>query len=265
MPIERGSKTALFVFAHQDDEAFCATRIERELGWSHEVHCVHLTDGGKGSAAPSVRDHETLAILTELGVPRANIHLLGTRDGVPDGALVEHLGSSLARLEEALEGRAVQRVYCLAYEGGHQDHDASHLVALAFARRRRLLSRTWQIAVYNGWGLPGKLFHVDRPLALAVRRRDRRLSLSEGLRNAFLLARYPSQRKSFFGLLPGHFVARVLQRRESLQAVSPELVGAPPHPGPLLYERLYRFPYSRFERSAAPFIEEHLGRAAGGD
>jgi hypothetical protein len=49
--------------------------------------------------------------------------------------LVEHLDRALALLESRVT-EPVDNVWCLAWEGGHQDHDASHLVAVAFAARR---------------------------------------------------------------------------------------------------------------------------------
>ncbi len=265
MPTERRRKTVLFLFPHQDDESFCATRIARELEHGHQVYCLYLTDGSGNGTDPEVRDRESIRVLGRLGLPREHLHFLGSRDRVPDGALVEHLESSLVRVREVFDARPLHRIYCLAYEGGHQDHDASHLLALAYARQRSLLGRTWQIAVYNGQGLPWILFRVDHPLDLPVRRCDRSLSFATGLRHALFSMRYPSQWKSFLVLFPEHFFKRVLLRRESFQAVSPELVYAPPHPGRLLYERLYRFPYARFEHAAAAFLASHLPRAVNAD
>lgn len=259
MPIESGrSKNVLFVFAHQDDEYFASTRIAHEIDWGHSVHCAYLTDGTASGTAPELRNRESQRVLERLGVSPKNLLFLGSARSVPDGRLVLHLEDSHAELERALEARPIHRVYCLAYEGGHQDHDASHLIALAFARRRRLLPRTWQISLYNGHRVPWRLFRVDSPLPRTARRLDRRLPARLALEHTLLALYYPSEWRSLLGLFPEHLFKRVFLRRETIQAVTLDVLRERPHRGLLLYERLFGFSYDDFQRASGSFLAKHL-------
>lgn len=244
-------RLALFVFAHQDDEVIASTRITRELQGGNRVRCVYLTDGAGRGVDPAVRDAESLAVLADLGVGRADV-VMGER--VPDGDLPLHLDTALGIVEAAAAGEP-DRVYSLAFEGGHQDHDASHLVALAYACRHGLLRRTWQLPFYTGSGAPGKLFRVMRPVP-GLPACARRLPRDQALRSARLATRYPSQKRTWIGLAPEYLLRRGLQRREILQPVT-----VPPRPiaGTPLYDALFGYPQARFDQAAAPFLGRLLG------
>src|SRR2546427_7945707 len=127
-----------------------ATRIVFETRAGRPVYCAILTNGAARGVSPTVRDAESLTVLTSLGVRPEAIWFLGSLHGIRDSALVRSLDRSLALLEERLGATPIDQVFCLAWEGGHVDHDASHLVALALARRHGLLGRIWQFSLYNG-------------------------------------------------------------------------------------------------------------------
>jgi LmbE family N-acetylglucosaminyl deacetylase len=251
-------KDVLCVLAHQDDELAVSTRIARELASGHRVVCVFLTDGGAHGSSPARRDAESLRVLERLGVARDCVLFPGGPERVPDGRLPLHLARGLRLLEEAVRGFRFRRVYTLAYEGGHQDHDAAHLIALAFARSRGLLRRTWQAPLYQGEGRPWRLFRVHRPLAANGRLLRRRLGAGEALRHALLALSYPSQWRTWLGLFPAFAWSRGARRHELLQPVDPAVLGRRPHPGPLLYERLFGFAYEEFAAAARRELGEHL-------
>ena len=261
----RSRKTVLFLFAHQDDECFLSIRIRRELEHGHDVHCVYFTDGAGYGLDPAIRDAETRRVLLHLGLNPSQIHLTGSQAGVPDGGLTEHLPSSLAAVKTLFDELPVRRLYCLAYEGGHPDHDAAYLIALAYARHRGLVGRTWQIASYNGAGRWGPFFRVQYNLPLPLRRVDLPVGPQTGLRDVWLATQYPSQWKSFMGLFPGHFLTRVVKARETVQAVSAESALARPHEGRLLYERRYGVSYESFRESTASFVAREILPGPGGD
>jgi LmbE family N-acetylglucosaminyl deacetylase len=262
MPTETPAarKTVLFVLAHQDDECLVSTRIARELEWRHRVVCAFLTDGATARAGAARRDAESRRVLLDLGVREEDLHFLGSRHGIGDQALAHRLEEAYQRLEEELSGLPCRRVYTLAFEGGHPDHDAAHLVALAYARRRGLLPRTWQIPAYHGHRTPGRLFRVQALLPRATRRWRRRLPAGLAWRHAWLPLRYPSQMRSWLGLWPELFVRRALLRREVLEAADPAAVRGRPHPGPLLYERMGVLSYPTFAALARPFVARRLQR-----
>jgi LmbE family N-acetylglucosaminyl deacetylase len=251
----RVPRHSLFVFAHQDDECLLSTRIAREVETGRRVHCVFLTAGSGPGVPSAVRDAESRAVLAELGVAAGDAHFVGSDHRIPDGSLAGHLPEALRRLEEAVGHHPIHRVFTMAYEGGHQDHDAAHVAALAFARRRgRLLRRTWALPAYHGQGLPWIFYRVAR--ALPDRPRHvRRLPAGLAWRHAFLVWRYPSQRRTWVGLFPELFVQRALLRREVLIPAELDAIRGRPHAGSLLYEKLFRFPYERFRSGVDGFLD----------
>jgi hypothetical protein len=251
----RGSQPprhSLFVFAHQDDECFLSTRLAREVAAGRRVHCVYHP---AGSGAPaSVRDSESRVVLADLGVAEADAHFVGSAHGIPDGSLALHLASAGRLLEEAVGHHPIHRVFSLAYEGGHQDHDAAHVAALVFALRRGILHRTWAMPVYHGHRLPWILYRVATPLP-GRRLRVRRLPRGLAWRHACIVWRYPSQRRTWVGLFPELCVQRALRRREVLIPADAEAIRGRPHPGSLLYERLFHFPYERFRQGVDAYLQ----------
>jgi LmbE family N-acetylglucosaminyl deacetylase len=219
----------LYVFAHQDDEVAIAPRIARDVAAGARVVCAFLTDGG----APAVRDAESRAVLAELGV-RDVIFV-----GFPERELVEHLEEAYHALEEI----DADEIITLAWEGGHQDHDAAHLVALALATKRGV--RCLEFPLYRGY------FRVLSPLRGGERRR---LSAREVVLRVVLSWRYPSQRRSWLWL--GWWLW--LRWSEVVREASVERVLHPPHEGRLLYERRFRFPRERFFAAARTFIEQRI-------
>jgi LmbE family N-acetylglucosaminyl deacetylase len=249
---------ALFVFAHQDDEVAAASRIVFEAKRGTSVYCVFLTDGAAGKALPENRNAESAAVLTSLSVPANQIAFIGTDIPIRDGTLVEHLDVALDRLERGMNGIELDTIYCLAWEGGHQDHDASQLVAAAFARRREMLDRLWELPLYHGSGTVGPFFRVLSPLGKKNDWEHRRLSFREGLNLSLLAWAYRSQRSSWIGLFPEAFLKLFILRRELLRKVNPARFRERPHGRLLLYERRFRFPYERFVRAAAGFVDRYL-------
>jgi N-acetylglucosamine malate deacetylase 1 len=229
----------LFVFAHQDDEIAGATRMLRARRDGDHVQCAYLTDGAFRVPA-SVRNEESRRALARLGVTDV---LFGTS---PDGNLPEHVHEALAFLESQIE--RVDEVYTLAWEGGHQDHDAAHLVALAFAQRRDIPCH--EMPLYNGYRTPHSYFRVMRPLGDGWT--TRRVSLADGLRVVALLPLYRSQRKTWLGLWPETFFKLVIARREFVREADSRRVTSRPHDGLLFYERRFGYPYERFVRLVHP-------------
>lgn len=247
----------LFLFAHQDDEMAAVSRIALEVARGSPVFCVFLTDGG-GSAHPSVRERESAAVLMELGVTRERILFPGSQIPIPPRNLMFELDPALEQLHHAMLGIELERIYCLAWEGGHPDHDASHLVAAAFARERRMLDRCFEMPLYRAAGRRGPFFRTLSPLDPRAGWERRRLGAREGLKLSMLGFRYRSQWKSWIGLFPETLVKLALMRREVSRPIDPGRLRRRPHPGPLLYERRGKSTFERFEREATLFLDRHL-------
>ena len=242
----------LCVFAHQDDEYGVAARIARERRAGRRVLCAFLTNGA-ASVPSSIRDAESRTVLTNLGVEERDIYFLGSEHDVPDGSLVEHLDAALMMLNHSMNGIALDEVLTLAWEGGHQDHDAAHLVAVAFARQHGVPCREFPLYRGNRWG---HLFRVLSPIREGGAKT--RLRFREALHASMLAWRYRSQRKTWLGLFGESFLKLVVLRREVLHDVDPARLFNPPHARPLFYERRFGFPWERFASAARPFIDRHI-------
>lgn len=242
------------VFAHQDDEYGVATRIARERRAGRRVICAFLTDGA-AKVPSAVRDAESRGVLARVGVDERDILFLGSEHDIPDGSLVEHLEAAFHVLDLAMRERNPGEVITLAWEGGHQDHDAAHLVAVAFAQKHGLPCHEFPLYRGNRYG---NLFRVLSPIRDSGERT--KLGFSEAFRAAMLAWRYRSQRRTWIGLFGESFLKLVVLRREVLGEVDPRRLSEPPHARPLFYERRFHFPWERFAAAARPFIESHIAR-----
>lgn len=235
----------LFVLAHQDDEIAVATRITYALQHGHDVTVVFLTDGQGRKARSPERDAESREVLRRLGV--RNMLFVGSEERIPDGALYEHMPRALDSLRRM---ERVDEVVCLAWEGGHQDHDASHLIAGIFAKERNIPAR--EMPLYQGHRLPGPFFQTMAPMGEGWE--SRRITAREGLRIIALCRFYPSQRKTWLGLLPTAIVRLVIARKEWSRAVDLARCRQKPHAGRLYYERRFGVTWEAFSRHAEEFL-----------
>ena len=242
---------ALFVFAHQDDEIATATRILHLLRTGWTVSCVFLTDGEGRNAKSALRDEESRKVLARLGVDLNRVHFPGSRERVPDGRLFEHLDRALALLEGAAP-ETPDEVWTIAYEGGHQDHDAAHLISVAYASARGV--PCFEMPLYHGYKLPGPFFNTLAPLGKRSEWVGRKIALSEGFRIALLSRFYASQRKTWLGLLPEALLRLALGRREWTRPAELAKLHEKPHDGKLFYERRFGVTWEEFATKARPFV-----------
>ncbi len=256
---------ALLLLPHPDDEFACSMRVRAMVRNGIEVHCAFLTDGGYGGQSITRRRYESLRVLRTLGVTEQQVHWLGQRHAIPDGALHRHLVPAMDALVELTKHVGdIDSLHIPAWEGGHQDHDAAHLLGLALAERNSSMS-VGQFPLYTGAGLLGPWFKVLSPLeANGPAVSTYRAKWSERVRAVLLCLSYVSQWRTWAGLLP-FFAARMAADgcfRE--QAVSVSRIQEPPHSGRLLYERRGFLTYREFQAITTPFLHSQ-GLAGIGD
>lgn len=246
---------ALFFFPHQDDEYAASSWIARERAAGARVSCLYLTDGASNVAA-EIRDAESRGVLASLDIAPNDIVILNDGQRIGDGKLAANAERAWTLVAAwCAENPNPTRVYAPAWEGGHPDHDAAHVIALLAARQYGILASAWQFSLYHGYRtFPHPLFRVLSPLAGTASRRTIRHTFAEGWRHARLCWRYPSQRRTWMGLFPEAFVRRVILRRESVTAFDPQRVFERPHEGRLLYERLFGMRYEDMREHLAPLL-----------
>lgn len=251
--------TNIFIFAHQDDETGVFWELQRLVSCGENVIVVYLTSGDLSGKPSPIRDRESISVLEKIGIARDNIYFLGSEVGIPDGKLCNYLEIAFQSVLELLKRIGTpQRMYFLAWEGGHQDHDAVHLIGMALGKKFGILEHCFQFPLYMGHRLPSILFKLFSPLpengiiSLAtIPWRDRFRFISYCLS-------YPSQKKTWIGLFPFFFLHYIFWGTQILQPVSLPRIRQQPHTGCLLYERRGFYSYKKFLRDSEYFLSRYL-------
>ncbi len=252
-----GRQTHFFLLPHQDDEYGVFYAIEDAIARGDRTVCFFLTDGGFGGFDPVVRDAESRYVLGTLGVPAGDISFLGSTHGLPDGELVSHLPAALSYLTKAAEVYGSPAfVYVPAWEGGHQDHDATHALGIVAAQHWGGRAQLRQFPLYTaGRGL--RPYRVLAPIAENGRAEAMPIPAARWARYLRLCLSYRSQVKSMAALLPFMAEHYALRSVQNLQAVDPARIRSRPHEGPLFYERRRNMPFEKFKTLLDGFLSAH--------
>jgi LmbE family N-acetylglucosaminyl deacetylase len=250
----------LFLLPHPDDEFAVSVHLRDAVQAGDALRLVYLTDGGFSGQDVRIREDESLRVLARLGVPASSVTFLGRMHALPDGGLHAHLSRARAALATLLGNwGAPDIVYVPAWEGGHQDHDASHLLGLSLASPGVQLR---QFPLYQGAGLPGPFFRVMAPLKGNGPSERRVASWRERLQQLRICFCFPSQWKTWLGLTPFVLWHLVSDGGFHLQLVDPGRTSRPPHAGRPLYERRGFLTWREFADATADFREQLPGLRA---
>jgi LmbE family N-acetylglucosaminyl deacetylase len=233
------TQTDIYLFAHQDDEFGVYQTIETGAEAGRRPICIFLTDGAGGGASPDARNKESLKVLTQLGVAPGDIHFIGSEQGIPDGGLVDELPRARELTFQILDTLSGPISFTgHAWEGGHPDHDAAHLLMLWCAKDLNLpLDAVRCFALYNAKDMPGPFFRVLAPITShgAVTRET--IPWADRLRHLRLYLTYRTQWRTLVGLYPIILLHYLTSGAQTLQHPATERPSGRPHAGPLLYEK----------------------------
>ena len=254
------SQGNLLVFlAHNDDEYFVSAAIARERSAGTGVYVLYTTHGNAHGVPTGVREAESLAALASLDVSPTQVRHVGRECDVRDGTAHENLERLLDACRDPFPGVAFTRLLTVAWEGGHPDHDATYLIAAELAREWHLGHGLCEFPLYTQVGAPPPLFRTMRSIPGRPDATTIRLLLSQRVRLFFLFRFYPSQWRSFAGLLPESAWRILVRGTQPLRLVNLETEPSRPHPGRLYYERRYGV---TFETLMAAFRASRPGRMA---
>ncbi len=250
--------TTLFLFAHQDDEAGVFHEIASTIARGERAVVIYLTNGAWKTVTPERRNGESLKVLQRLGVPAADIHFLGTELTIPSSALPDYFEvawTALVARVNATEG--VTRLVLHALEGGHQDHDAGHVLGVVLASRLDLLGATSQFPLYRA---PGGRVLVTWAKPLAANGPVSRTPIPAAARAKYmgLLRHYSSQPTTLIKIGPLVAWDYLRDGHQKLQPVSIARLTERPNSGDMLYELWKLYDYEKFRRNADAFIAQHL-------
>jgi LmbE family N-acetylglucosaminyl deacetylase len=240
MRIEQGSSSgsAVFLFAHQDDEFGVFQSIERDRARGLRIRIAYLTTGVSDGRSPIFRNAESLRVLSSMGIPAEDIVFAGSLLTIADGSLSDRLTEVVHWLTDWLKSIAdLERLYVPAWEGGHPDHDSLHAAALIAASRAGCCSSLRQFPLYNAYLRTGPFFRVMCPLPDNGTVERVRIPWRNRLRFLRNCLQYPSQARSWLGLFPFAAFHYLVVGAESLQHVSLARLRDRPHVGSLYYER----------------------------
>jgi LmbE family N-acetylglucosaminyl deacetylase len=254
---QEGTGLALFLLAHQDDEIAFSPLIARFFEQGRPMRVVYLTDGAAGGTTPARRARESERALAALGVPASAIRFLGTTLSIPDGGLFRHL----AEVYGALAGhcRDLQDfgdLYTMAWEGGHPDHDAAHVLAMKLAIELGLADRTWQVPFYRAADRGPPFFKLFAPLQTNGPARALPAARQDALLRAAAIRFYPSQWRTFLGLGPGILWHALIGTPTKVQQVQVRRSLERPTAATLLYEKRNGIRFAEFVRHANRFLTE---------
>ena len=250
----------LFVLAHADDELAFTPLLSRLAGEGKAVRLIYLTDGAARGASPVTRQQETLAALRHIGIEPSSACFAGGEHGIPDGQLVRHLRTALEALDQwAGDWKSIAEIYSFAWEGGHPDHDASLVVAAAFAARHGADGRIWQVPFYRASELlPSPFFALGSPMPVNGEVVRIRLTMSERRLPAALIRFYRSQWRSFVGLGPAVAWQGLTQASLPMQRLDPARLRQRPARRLLLYGKGGLATADELLAEAAAFLDVHL-------
>src|ERR1051325_12037499 len=140
----------VIILPHQDDEIGVFHVIDECVHAKRSLLIVYVTDGAWKSTTAATRNTESVTALTRLGVARDDIWFLGQEYAIASEALRLHLDVVYSALYAKLSSRAtVSTIYTPAWEGGHPDHDAAAMLALALGRG--LGAKALQFPMYSAY------------------------------------------------------------------------------------------------------------------
>lgn len=254
------SATAIFLFAHQDDEFGVFQKLREELVAGRRVYCIYFTTGAFFGKPSAHRNLESINVLTRIGVPQENVIFAGNLLNIPDASLADNMRVGADWFARWLaQVSDIASIYIPAWEGGHHDHDALNVIATTVAQENGLLAHIRQFPLYNRYRCIGPFFRVLLPLAsngvpelTPVRWKDRVEFLA-------LCGRYPSQTKTWIGLFPFVMIHYFIRGSQSVQPASPHRFCEPPHEQPLYYEKRGFYSWEKMAERIAAFRQRSRG------
>lgn len=249
----------VFLLPHQDDEIGVFHAIDEGVKAKRPQLIVYVTDGAWQRTSAATRNAESMAVLSRLGVPQDRVWFLGQERNVANQALRFHLEEVHAELRSRIScGPEVTAIYTPAWEGGHPDHDATALLAVALARSLGMVDRVRQFPLYSAYQCRWRPYTVFTPIREAAPTIEHRIPVNRRIEHLALCRMYRSQVKAMAGLLPfilAHYAFKGVQRHQQLEVSTTTIR---PHAGALFFERRGWLLWEQFERDIAAFRAHHL-------
>ncbi len=250
-------KNIIYLFAHQDDEFGVYSDICRNIE-DHNIYIFYLTNGATSVLKKtdlSIRDRESIKVLTKLGIKKKNIIFLGKNADVLCNQLYLNLNKVYNKLFKNLKRIGnIDMIVTHAWEGGHEDHDACNLIARKIASHFNILQSSFEFYLYNSYKTGLIYFRVFNPLN--KKGKKIRSIFSERFFFISLLFKYKSQYKIWIGLYPFIIFHYLFYGYNFLSKLKKSFKIKKPHKGKLLYEKRKFCKFKDFRNKAKIFFND---------
>ena len=248
--------TIVVVAAHPDDEiAGAGIWLHRNGG--KKLHVVHLTDGSpqdmQTARSLGFETREAYARARRLEFAKAMELAKVPADqcaelGYPDQEAHLNFPDLIAQLDSLIASLRPVCVLSPAYEGGHPDHDsAACAVAAVHLKRKSFAHRQFPLyhSASDGSMVTGRFLHPPGEVETLT------LSPEERALKASMLACFETQ---------ADILSKFALDQEVFRSAPFYDFTAPPHPGPLQYERWgWGIAGERWRDYASAALKQHLG------
>jgi LmbE family N-acetylglucosaminyl deacetylase len=242
----------LFLLAHPDDDVFMRPLIARasQHGGLIAAYLTRARTVGAG-----VRAKESLRALNSLGIDERSVLFVGDAADVENGKSFLALDKLHAKLLAALGGGpSISAIVTHAWEGGHPDHDAAHLLGLRLSREWGIAENSLGVACYRSDANGLLPFIVQYPPPGSPGFYRERISIAEAAGMALSIRHYKSQWRTFMGLGPWIVLRALFDRSLWAQPLSQSTAPARPYAKALLSEVRFKVPFARIEDAASAFL-----------
>ncbi len=230
--------SVLILLAHHDDEFFLAPLIQDEVRAGSDLRVVFLTHGSAFGADAQARVAESDRVLSRLGVAPGSVAQLGAELGIFDRGLMDDTARAHAALTQRFPASGFDRVYLMAWEGGHPDHDAAHRIGIGFAAGSG--AELYEFPLYNTAGMPAGKFRSMQLTPGVMPVQERPLTAQEAVEWRALLDMYPSQAGVFTSMRASLDWCLDVRRSCVYRRADPARdYAVRPHAGPLFYEQRF--------------------------
>lgn len=130
---------ALFVLAHEDDELCIVGKIKQLVDAGNHVSLLWTRFSDK------IRRDEAAKAMGMVGVRRENMHFWNYGSLSDPTALRVYID----RFADLISKSGFDQVYVLAYEGGHIEHDLTHIATVAACRECAFEGQIYEFGLYH--------------------------------------------------------------------------------------------------------------------
>ena len=239
-------KNIFYLFAHQDDEFGVFIDIEKKI-LDYNVYIIYLTSGYDKKISESKlskRDNESIKVLSKIGVKKKNIYFFGKQLQINTNQLILNINKAYFKLKSFMNNKRPFQIVTLAWEGGHEDHDACNILGRKLGYNFKIINNCEEFSLYNAFNCNFIYFRVFNALKKS---KIIKTNFFNRFKYVTFLFSYKSQLKIWFGLYPFIIYHYIFKGYNCMQSLNKSKTISRPHKGKLLYESRKYFSFNKFK------------------